>query len=469
MFLLSASPACAQYGDYYYHRVGDTIEWKPNNGYFSWWEFEQFHEDNIKISFLNTNISMSPTGHDSCRILQYFYTPTPLKIIGVAGSVVKYPRGSTVPPNNPLSVSTESGDPEYFLIYDADGTDFVLKSRTQWNSSDPHRTVHMLINHGIPDYDGTDDSCCGSITTHYYLPILEYYFDQPIYVTDSFYVGTTTRNNARGLGDAWTMALSPVTEGVSDCGNENIYYNGDGAMCQPVNLTHKGIGYAGRAFLYQTGQWWWARGPVDHRVGPLLVYPIVEVDTTLPPPDFCDSLRNVQVVTTDSTAIVTWDNFPNYSSVFIKYGYGSTATWHTVDVTGNTSYTLTNLEPGHRYGVTMKAECEISKKQTPWTETIYFYTAPDTTTGIEEGPQRPASLLADQTFLLPNPAHNNTTVSSFFNLKRIEILDAHGVLVFSEPVHGHRVTLSLDWLRPGTYIVAIHTHDGTTHKKLIVQ
>ena len=34
---------------------------------------------------------------------------------------------------------------------------------------------------------------------------------------------------------------------------------------------------------------------------------------------------------------------------------------------------------------------------------------------------------------------------------------------------GHRVTVPIDFLRPGTYIVAIRTHEGTTHKKLIVQ
>ena len=208
-------------------------------------------------------------------------------------------------------------------------------------------------------------------------------------------------------------------------------------------------------------------GGVNNSTGPLLIYPIVEVDTTVPPPELCDSLRNVQVTATDSTAIVTWDNFPNYSSVYIKYGYGSSTTWHSVDVTGNTSYTLTGLEPGRRYGVTMMAECEISKKQTPWTEPIYFYTAPDTI-GIDDGPRSPSSLLADQTFLQPNPAQDNTTVSSFFNLKRIEILDVHGVMVYSAPVSGHRATVSLDGLRAGTYVVAVHTHNGTTHKRLVV-
>ena len=53
-------------------------------------------------------------------------------------------------------------------------------------------------------------------------------------------------------------------------------------------------------------------------------------------------------------------------------------------------------------------------------------------------------------------------------LKAIEIFDLQGVMVFSEPVYGHDVTLPTDYLRAGTYIVGIHTHNGTTHKRLVV-
>ena len=39
-FTMTTQMARAQYSDYYYHRVGDTIEWKSEIGYYSWWEFE---------------------------------------------------------------------------------------------------------------------------------------------------------------------------------------------------------------------------------------------------------------------------------------------------------------------------------------------------------------------------------------------------------------------------------------------
>ena len=49
-FAASGGGLRAQYYDYYYHRVGDTVEWKAPNGYYSWWELEYFYENNHKIT-----------------------------------------------------------------------------------------------------------------------------------------------------------------------------------------------------------------------------------------------------------------------------------------------------------------------------------------------------------------------------------------------------------------------------------
>ena len=41
--MLVAMGLRAQYADMYYHRVGDTIEWRAPNGYYTWWDFEHFY------------------------------------------------------------------------------------------------------------------------------------------------------------------------------------------------------------------------------------------------------------------------------------------------------------------------------------------------------------------------------------------------------------------------------------------
>ena len=471
--VLLATPAWAQYADQYYHRVGDTIEWKPNNGYYSWWEFKPFYEDNVyfevdKHAFL-------PRVSDSARLLQYFYTPVPLKVIGVAGAALQKKSQQNI-----LDTSTI---PEYYLIYDADSTEFTLKSKTKWSPFDPHRTVHVKSGEYPYSFDIIQpyDSCCTPCFRDVYFPIYEYYFDEPFYVTDSFYVGCTNANSADHPGIYRIVVVAPTITmyGSIDCGSELIGYIPvvefpAFSICYPPGILQKGIGqYSLIPYSEENPRWWWTTElelPVGAGGGPapLLVYPIVEVDTTVPPPDMCDSLRNVQVFPSGTMAMVTWDDFPNYSSVRLKYGYGTNQdTWHSVDVTGSTHYTLFNLESGKRYGLTMQAECEISKKSTPWTEPIYFYTGSDTTGG-SEGVQGPLSPLSRLTFLQPNPARDRATVSSYYNLRHIDIHNAAGVMVYSASVAGHEAELPLDLLPPGSYVVTVYTHDGTTHKRLVV-
>ena len=200
----------------------------------------------------------------------------------------------------------------------------------------------------------------------------------------------------------------------------------------------------------------------------IMVYPIVEVDTTVPPAWACDPIANVQVTQSGTSATVTWDGFPNYSSILLRYGKASfpQSEWTEIDVTGNTLYTLTDLQPVSFYSVTLKAECDTSKKETPWSAPVTFYVASDTSGGGTEGVDG-ATLLSQLTFMSPNPAKDEVTVTSSFNLTAIDIWTADGVMVYHGFRSGHDTTLDVSWLRAGTYIVAIHTHNGTTHKRLI--
>ena len=196
----------------------------------------------------------------------------------------------------------------------------------------------------------------------------------------------------------------------------------------------------------------------------MIVYPIIEVDTTVPPAGYCIPVGNVEATAGITTATVTWDYFPNYTSVFLRYGLANTplSLWTEVNVTDQTIFTLTDLEPSCRYGVRLQAECEKGNPM-EWSETVYFLLEHDTTTSIAT-----PTPLSEQTFLQPNPAHDEVTVTSSFNMSRLELHDASGVMVYSELVSGHETVLNIGFLRSGTYIVTIHTHNGITHKQLVV-
>lgn len=472
----------AQYSDYYYHIVGDTIEWQANNGYYSWWEFQPFFEQNLVMQIYTgpSNVGL----FDSTIQLMKFFTPIPLKIIGIAGTGIRG-RNIAIPgvPDQVFAgyVPDTNMFQEYYYIYDADSSRMTLKVQLPWRplDPDPGRTLHLKI-HRSWQIDGLNesllDSCCAYRPEEYYMPIHEYYFDSAFYVTDSFYVGGSYFGNAYSL-----FTGIPSSDSIK---THYFYVNAIQRGFIPCNIDFQDTSEANRCDL-PVIHYKWKRGrpyldevsprtpfdsmpwqDVDVRY-PMLIYPIVEMDTTVPPVDACPPVANVQTFVSGTTATITWDDFPNYSSVELCYGLCSSpqSQWETVEVVDNAHYTLTDLNESSCYRVMLRAFCDTSKIETPWSDVVLFYSGRDTTdtTGIQ------STALSQLTFMAPNPAKDMVTVSSRYNLQEIDIWTVDGVWVHHQFVAGHKVTVPIDFLYPGTYIVAIRTYNGTTHKKLLVK
>ena len=389
--------------------------------------------------------------------------------------------------NSYLGQSDTNEYKDYFVIYDAMPDSFPLVGSTQWSPFDPYRMLHLKY-HAELHRDLSDDSawfCCGYNPKDKYLLIYEYYFDSAIIVEDSFYVGGTAFGaddeivgTGSGLrtscwnvqyadshpdpceaayyiqpGGPGTWANCTLEPGVYKvkCGNTTWANQPNLSPSQPVRP-------------FASAPWEWFTQSVAH----FLIYPLIEVDTTVPLVTVCLPVGNVQALVSGTTATVTWDDYPYYSRVLLRYGKANLprTQWTELDVTGNTLSYLTGLEPGERYGVTMKAECDTCKKETPWSAPIYFITASDTTGG--EGIGEVPTLLSQLTFLQPNPARDEVRVTSSFSLNGIDIWTADGVMVYHGGGFSHEAVLDVSWLRAGTYIVAIHTHNGTTHKRLVI-
>ncbi len=459
----------AQYADYYYHRVGDTIEWRSEIGYYDWWEFEQWYQHYLTLN-VNDWAPLNPWFVDSAVMLQRFYTPAPLKIIGMATASVRG-HGFISPRNtNPNLLDTDSFK-QYLYIYDATPDSFPLVASVEWSPLDPCRFLHVMGHAPSVQYL---DSCCINSPISCVLRLYEYYFDSAVYVTDSFYVGGSdfSAYDAQETDPLRTTywAASPVHNSHNVCDPE--LQTTSGPLPCLIPGIHTKVKHGERGFPYNDdppfcqAQWKWKDNPEGQSV---MIYPIIEVDTTVPPRSACDPMSNIQVTTSGLSATVTWDGFPNYSRILLRYGRINEpqSQWREEDVTGNTLYTLTGLQPVSFYGVTLKAECDTSKKETPWSEPVTFYVASDTSGGGTEGIDG-ATLLSQLTFLQPNPARDEVTVTSSFNLSAIDIWTADGVMVYHGNRAGHDATVDVSWLRAGTYIMAIHTHNGTTHKRLVI-
>ena len=466
----------AQFSDYYYHRVGDTIEWKSEIGYYSWWEWQTFYENQLSILptdyvFESGSAMAIYIYRDSCIFLQRYYTPMPLKIIGIAGEAfrghIDYELGRRVHGQDSIQ--------DYFFIYDAIGDSFPLVAQVPWYSADTMRTLHLYA-HPFINFD----TCCGSGSREYYFPLKEYYLDSAIYVMDSFYVGFSIFGNYYGTANKTSYSAGWVEAVCKDTRPCN-YELQDSNRCMPIGVSYKLKGYSGPDDMrhacdqptspiqpepFHSSPWRWMHAPQSMV---FMIYPIIEVDTTVPPAWACDSVQNVQVTVSGTSATVTWDGFPNYSRTVLRYGLRNEpqAQWREVDVTGSTLHTLTNLSPSSIYGVTLKAECEVSKKETPWSAPLLFYVPADTSGGGTEGVEG-TTTLSRLTFMQPNPAREEVTVTSSFNLTAIDLWTADGVMVYHGERSGHDTTVDVSWLPAGTYIVAIHTHNGTTHKRLLI-
>lgn len=445
LFAMAAGvPVRAQYSDLYYHRVGDTIEMRSPIGYYTWWEWEYYLEHQRMVGYL------ASAGRGE-RMLR-FYTPVPIKIVGVAG----IPGSSPVEPEM-VNQELEMTYHEYFRIYEATPSGHPLVAQAKWNLDDPHRYLH-LRGHGHQGESYCGLTCCCESPWEKVLPLYEYYFDTPFYVTDSFYVGGTFYNNAPDGTNTQTRYYAAMGEGAYySCIEEPMYYN----QCWILGIT----------YMYRLGdneEWHWSTSS-DTNVEFIsvdLIFPLIQVDTTMPPEGMCVPVENVQVMAmADSSALVTWDGFPNYTVVEVCYGPRNlpVSQWTVMRVEDSTMCRIHDLNPSLPfYGLKVRAICNDEKTPTMWSEVVWFQPEAGSST---EGINGNGTLLSQGVFLAPNPASDVLTVTSSFSLRNINIYNTNGLLVYSEPAGGHESTVPLHDFLPGVYLMEIDTHGGTTHKK----
>ena len=210
-------------------------------------------------------------------------------------------------------------------------------------------------------------------------------------------------------------------------------------------------------------------------------YATVNYDTTVYSPaanssfvlgDACPSVQNMQVAKRGDTVTVTWENFIAYSRVSLRYGTANQpqSQWQEVDVTGDTSYTLTGLLPGARYGVTMQSYCEYNGAESPWGEAEYFYTVDTTAGGGTEGIVGADGM---DFAVSPNPVHGVVEVTL------PQPLEADGVLSLYDlggrevrqtavPAGSSRVTLDTEGCPAGAYLLKLLSPQGVATRRLLV-
>jgi hypothetical protein len=388
-------------------------------------------------------------------LIQYNYTgdPNGLKVVGI--SAVVSPDALTVDPTAP---------PEYLLLYDAVTDTFELKATVPWQEADTA---------GRPYYDwivGVDDGKPITWTEAYHqlVPhnhiVYDMYFDEPVRVYDSFYVGGTSGLASNYLGSKYycynLMRYDPATGAVSTGYRPILWkiypHDSHGGTCTP-----------NRWYWAQTNQW-------------LMVLPIIEVvDTEFAHAPECPRVSGLFVRGNyTDTVTVQWTADSLHTEYELSYGReGTAAADGTIVRLNNTTrwqFTDTSYSdiPMVAYVRTVCREYDTLRRS-GWSSVRWrlHHSRPDDTAqheGIavpEEG-----SDLSRFVRLMPNPASGSVVVASSYGIEGVEVYDVRGerVLELSGTGRGTAADFDVSKWAKGTYVVLVRTPAGTTTKRLVV-
>ena len=395
-------------------------------------------------------------------ILQYNYTANPagLRVVGLSATIWLDRR--RVNPNAP---------PEYLFLYEVSPDTFELKAQVQWDETDyvnwPDDTIFLNENRV------TCQDALEGYSGHYMwypsgvfqaLKIFDHYFDKPITVYDSFYVG--------GTDHSWMGLISP--EPMSGSYSYYITYRPSisyDTACITPSLWKM---YHYRELLDRPQyQWHWM--PTDQF---MMVLPIIEVvDTSFANAPECPVVSGLFVRGNyTDTVTVQWD----YDSLHPEYQlwYGPEADFETNStmvplrtnkwVFSNASYADTQMIA---YVRTVCHEYD-TLRYSEWGRPIRFmlhHEEQDTTGHGDIGVPEAGDDLARFVQLMPNPASGSVLVSSSYSISSVEAYDLRGEKVMDQPTEGRTAVIDVTAWPKGAYVVLVRTPQGTAAKRLVVQ
>ncbi len=472
--------AAAMVGAQTYNDTIDGMSYLPPE-YFYNWDFSNLPDSNVAplhmaasvydgMWYLCLNRLLSDCRHHYYRrLFHYHYTEWPMQIIGVAGSFAAmhlWDRDSNnryITYDDARSVLIDTLPvPEQVLVYDAFPDTFMFKASCQIDRLDTHRymSLHVDDTNHYWYYHLFQDTCIvyAQRDKEVVVPIYECYFDEPVWVEDSFYVGVTNNSIAACDEDYWS---TPKYVFNTRWINERRS-NKPSCPIMPEQLFRQ------EEPIYLMSDVRDSIPPIYYicqRSHPIL-FPIIVPDTA----EDCRPVENVEVVSVDSSsAQIAWSAYANHESWEVNYCEEGVAVDSGIVVTCTVpTVVLTGLSDDVHYRVYVRAVCSHhdSSYYSEWSDGVeVFHESPhEEPEGIAE-----AGRLARFTRLLPNPASGTVQVMSSYRMRRIEAYDHTGRKVMEREAEGVTAAFSVGQWAKGVYVVLVHSKQGIAAKRLIVQ
>lgn len=493
-FLLFPFCAKAQYSHLYYHCQRDTIIQDAETYYHGWWEFENSLTTQQIYNIANTILPVN-------KMLLYHFTDTPLQVVGLAilPPIIVTPGYSDDPYyyydttvlREYLYLCEAGADTTYELAkvrwLPADTSRFIKVVHTESRHLDPKMPFIQYVNGGYAS--PFDTFCCGGVPFSHITNVAEYYFENPITVTDSFYVGCSNisydpyhSNTIAGNlypQQRYLMATQGNTAAFLDCnGDTSDWYlhginyslwlqtRGKEGVCRiqwPAIIENHWSEYENypmTASSYNPDGTYYISTPYIP-----LVFPIVIVDTTVPPRSYCPKVENLQV-SSDSIGCInlSWDAFVNHRNGYdIFYGPRNLpeSEWSTLYVENNFAQ-ICDLDTNYFYQFRVAPVCDSLQNSAHWVTSSSIRPTSGATAEIAD-----PSALARHTVLSPNPTTGIVHLHSDYVVTRLDLYDVQGRHLDNRSFPGLDTDLDLSPLPNGLYYLLITTSQGITTKQII--
>ena len=443
-----------------YHNVGDTIYGRSDIYHYQWWT-DDFYQDPEGIICFGFGVG---NGARRDNLLRYCYTENTLSVVGLAASF-------RVRDNLTRTdyVDTLVWD-EYLYLYDAYPDSFPLKKAVPVHPSDPYRYISLQLRYAF------NDPCCPTISSYstQVHRMYEYYFDKPVFVEDSFYVGGSVYSEKHD----WTQCDTCESGFYHE--RYKLAYGVLGRSDPPLNMcpTCPTLSFLYKFYAYELNRWMYENNGFF-----MLVFPIIEIDTTNRPDPHpqdtfaCPPVGGFQVASiSGETVWLMWNSNSEHDSWELSYGpAGITPEQGTVvPVSGPPIYAMTGLDSCRLYSAYIRPVCHHGDS------TCYGEWVPqDTSSGQGRGLDVylcdsmppvgiPNTPLEQFTYVVPSPASDQVQVMSGFKLLQVDVYDLSGETVYSAAASSVSTSIDVSSWPQGVYIAVIHTQGGIVTRKVVV-
>ena len=267
-------------------------------------------------------------------------------------------------------------------------------------------------------------------------PVFEVYFDEPVIVTDSFYVATTNHYGEDSLRRTITCTFMYDPFGLY-------------APCWPQHYKVGIVSASGNTLVWQH----------KYESYVLFIFPII--DTVQP---VCMVPQGLRVSGQDSAGVrLVWDSAEHNRLWSIAYGRADAdPEGYAEQPCATTDFTITDLVPGVEYAARVRAVCFDNNTYSEWSDTVRFVREGEVGIGTPDD-------LRTSVIIRPNPAHTVVTVTADAAIRYIEVYDLQGHRLLGRKAYGKRAVIVVgDWPK-GSYLVHTNTTIGTNIQKMVVE